>query len=169
LIVLSVWTIPLLVDRNTTEGEGKMGKKGKERRNYTKEFKAEAVGLAEKREKPADRIALDLGVNGNMLRRRIRQARETKGTGVRSNGVATFPGHGRPRDEELAHLRKEVKSLREANEILKKRRSSSRKRSPGNGVPVHESESGAVRHQGDGRSIWGKPQRLLPVATGRGI
>jgi transposase-like protein len=32
----------------------------------------------------------------------------------------SFPGRGRPRDEELARLRKEVKSLREANEILKK-------------------------------------------------
>jgi transposase len=34
--------------------------------------------------------------------------------------VRVFPGHGRPRDEELTRLRKEVKSLREANEILKK-------------------------------------------------
>jgi transposase-like protein len=92
-----------------------MGKKNKERRVYTKEFKAEAVGLAEKREKPVSRIAEDLGVNENMLRRWIQQARETAGT-----GVPPFPGHGRPRDAELARLRKENKSLREANEILKK-------------------------------------------------
>jgi transposase len=76
-----------------------MGKKNKERRVYTKEFKAEAVGLAEKREKPVSRIAEDLGVNGNMLRRWMQQAREPVGTGVRGNGVATFPGHGRLRDE----------------------------------------------------------------------
>jgi hypothetical protein len=34
-------------------------------------------------------------------------------------GVCGLPGHGRPQDEELTRLRKEVKSLREANEILK--------------------------------------------------
>jgi hypothetical protein len=35
-------------------------------------------------------------------------------------GLPPFPGHGRPRDEELTRLRKEVKALRAANEILKK-------------------------------------------------
>jgi transposase-like protein len=44
-----------------------MGKKGTERRVYTKEFKAEAVALAEKREKPVSQIASDLGINENML------------------------------------------------------------------------------------------------------
>jgi transposase-like protein len=46
-----------------------MGKKGKERRNYSREFKAEAVALAEKREKPISQIARDLGVNESVLRR----------------------------------------------------------------------------------------------------
>jgi transposase-like protein len=36
------------------------------------------------------------------------------------SGLPPFPGHGRPRDEELTRLRKENKVLREANEILKK-------------------------------------------------
>jgi transposase-like protein len=40
-----------------------MGKKGTERRVYTKEFKAEAVALAAKKEKPVSPVALDLGVN----------------------------------------------------------------------------------------------------------
>ena len=92
-----------------------MKKKGTERRVYTKEFKAEAVALAEKREKPVSQIAVDLGINENMLRRWMQQSREEAVSGVRA-----FPGHGRPRDAELARLRKEVKSLREANEILKK-------------------------------------------------
>ena len=92
-----------------------MGKKSTERRVYTKEFKAEAVALAEKREKPASQIAKALGVNEGMLYRWIQQARGATGT-----GMPAFPGHGRPRDEELARLRKEVKALREANEILKK-------------------------------------------------
>jgi transposase len=92
-----------------------MGKDVKERRNYSKEFKAEAVALAGKKEMPVSRIALDLGINENMLHRWIQQAREA-GEG----GLPPFPGHGRARDTELARLRKENKVLREANEILKK-------------------------------------------------
>ena len=92
-----------------------MGKKGSERRVHTKEFKAEAVGLAEKREKPISQIAVDLGLNESVLRRWMHEAREERET-----GRTAFPGHGRPRDEELTRLRKENKSLREANEILKK-------------------------------------------------
>jgi transposase-like protein len=92
-----------------------MKKKGAERRVYTKEFKSEAVALAEKREKPISQTAKDLGVNENMLRRWMQQSRQTAGSGAQA-----FPGHGRPRDAELARLRKENKSLRDANEILKK-------------------------------------------------
>jgi transposase-like protein len=92
-----------------------MGKKETERRVHAKEFKAEAVALAEKREKPIAKIAEDLGLNESMLRRWMHEAVEAAGTGIRA-----FPGHGRPKDEELARLRKENKSLRAANEILKK-------------------------------------------------
>jgi transposase len=84
-------------------------KKGMERRNYLKEFKAEAAALAEKREKPISQIADDLGVNESVLRRWMQQAREAA-----QGGLSAFPGHGRPRDEELTRLRKEVKALREA-------------------------------------------------------
>ena len=92
-----------------------MGKQDKKRRVYTREFKAEVAALAEKREKPVRQIAQDLGINENQLYRWIQQAREAGGT-----GLPPFPGHGRPRDEELSRLRKENKVLREANEILKK-------------------------------------------------
>jgi len=92
-----------------------MKKKGTKRRVYPEEFKAEAVALAEKREKPISQIAFDLGINENMLRRWMQRMREPADKGVRA-----FPGHGRPRDAELARLRKEVRALREANEILKK-------------------------------------------------
>ena len=92
-----------------------MKKKGTERRVYTQEFKAEAAALAEKREKPISQIAVDLGINENMLRRWMQHAHEAADSGLRA-----FPGHGRPRDAELARLRKENKALREANEILKK-------------------------------------------------
>jgi len=92
-----------------------MGKKVTERRVHTKEFKAEAVALAEKKEKPVSLIAVDLGINENMLRRWVQASRESAGSGLQA-----FPGHGRPKDAELARLRKENKALREANEILKK-------------------------------------------------
>ena len=92
-----------------------MKKNGSQRRVYSKEFKLEAVALAQKREKSVSQIAADLGINENMLRRWIQTSGQTAG-----GGLQTFPGHGRPRDEELARLRKENKVLREANEILKK-------------------------------------------------
>jgi transposase-like protein len=50
-----------------------------------------------------------------MLHRWMQASRESA-----RSGLQAFPGHGRPRDEGLSRLRKEVKSLREANEILKK-------------------------------------------------
>jgi transposase len=95
--------------------EEKMGKRNAQRRVYTKEFKAEAVALAEKKEKPVSQIAKNLGINENMLRRWMQVSRESAGSGLQA-----FPGHGRPKDAELARLRKENKLLREANEILKK-------------------------------------------------
>jgi transposase len=91
-----------------------MGKKKPERRVFTKEFKLEAVALAKKGEKPISHIAKDLGLNENVLYRWVHQAQES------GNGIQVFPGRGKPRDEELVRLRKEVKSLRAANEILKK-------------------------------------------------
>jgi transposase-like protein len=55
-----------------------MGTKDKERRVYPKDFKAEAAALAEKHEKPVRQAAADLGINGNMLHRWIRQPREAQ-------------------------------------------------------------------------------------------
>jgi transposase len=92
-----------------------MSKKSTERRVHTKEFKTEAVALAERREKPIAQVAVDLGLNESVLRRWMHEAGEAAGTSIRA-----FPGHGRPKDVELARLRKGNKSLREANEILKK-------------------------------------------------
>jgi transposase len=71
-----------------------MGTKDKERRVYPAEFKAEAVALAEKREKPIRQVAEDLGINENMLHRWIQQDRDAGGS-----GLPPFPGHGRLRNE----------------------------------------------------------------------
>ena len=66
-----------------------MKKKETERRVYTKEFKAEVVALAQKREKPVSQIAADLGLNESVLRRWMQEARE-----ARETGRTAFPGHG---------------------------------------------------------------------------
>ena len=92
-----------------------MGKQSAPRREHTREFKAEAAALAEKREKPISRVALDLGLNESVLRRWMQEVRAATQT-----GACAFVGRGRPCDEEPARLRKEVKALRSANEILKK-------------------------------------------------
>jgi len=116
---LMVWSKPypvyIKISKKYYVRRGKMAKKNNERRSYTKEFKTEAVVLAEKKEKPISQVAKDLGLNENVLRRWIAQTRESAGTGINM-----FPGHGRARDAELIRLRKENKALRNANEILKK-------------------------------------------------
>jgi transposase-like protein len=86
-----------------------MGKTEKTRRVYPKEFKAGAVTLAEKREKPVIQVARDLAISDTVLHRWMQVAREAKG-----EGVQPVPGQGRPRDEELARLRKENKALKTA-------------------------------------------------------
>ena len=66
-----------------------MGKKGTERRVCTKEFKAEAAALAEKKEKPVSRIAAGLGINESMLRRRVQASRESAASGLQAFPQAT--------------------------------------------------------------------------------
>ena len=83
-----------------------MAKKNNERRSYTKEFKTEAVALAEKKDKPISQVAKDLGLNENVLRRWIHQTKGAEGTNIN-----VFPGHGRARDAELIRLRKENSDL----------------------------------------------------------
>jgi transposase len=86
-----------------------------ERRTFTKEFKANAVELAERGDRSIPEIAQELGIAVNRIYRWRKQKQEAE-----AGGVKAFPGHGNPRDEELDRLRKENARLREANEILKK-------------------------------------------------
>ena len=82
------------------------------RKQYTKEFKLEALKLAE--QIGVLRAAKDLGVGKSQLYR-WREA-------ARSEGGDAFRGHGRltERDEELRRLRQEVKTLKMERDILKK-------------------------------------------------
>jgi transposase len=66
-----------------------MKKKSAERRVYTKEFKAEAVSLAKKREKPINQIAAELEISEKILYRWMQVSRGSAGS-----GLPAFPGHG---------------------------------------------------------------------------
>ncbi len=84
------------------------------RRQYTREFKEQAVQLTYTSGKPVSAIASDLGINSNMLHRWRREEQASRG------GVIAFPGHGQTRDEELMQLRKALKQAELERDILKK-------------------------------------------------
>ena len=81
------------------------------RRKYSTEFKIEAVKLAELSDNTSQ-TARELGINAGMIRRWKQRFVE--------DGKRAFPGHGNPRDEELAKLRKELRRVKEENIVLKK-------------------------------------------------
>jgi transposase len=84
------------------------------RKNYTAEFKQEAVRLVTEQGYSMSQAARNLDININMLRRWKHQINE--------QGQDAFPGKGRllPEQEELYRLREENKRLRMEREILKK-------------------------------------------------
>jgi len=84
-------------------------------RKYTREFKESAVELYQSSGKTMKEVAYDLGIHSENLRRWLKESEEGKISNIR-----VFPGHGNPRDEELARLQKENADLKETNEILKK-------------------------------------------------
>jgi len=87
---------------------------GKKRRQYTKEFKIEAVRLIIEEGRPISEVARELGTAQSLLHRWEKKSEEGK--------IDPFPGQGRlsPEDEELRRLRRENKRLRMEHEILKK-------------------------------------------------
>jgi transposase len=88
-----------------------MGRK----RTFTKEFKESAVELYQSSDRTAKDIAAELGIDRSCLSNWIRESKESK-----TGNLKAFPGRGKPRDEELAMLRKRVADIEEINEILKK-------------------------------------------------
>lgn len=83
-----------------------------DRRNYTEEFKREAVRLMESSGKPVAQIARDLGINDNNLYR-------WRGVYGHQNPLAVN-GSQTEIETELKRLRREVEVLRQERDILKK-------------------------------------------------
>jgi len=88
------------------------------RRDYSAEFKANAVRLVKAGGKQVAVLARELNVSRQLLYSWVRQADQRKGKPLSD----VFPGHGnRTADQkELDQLRREVARLRVDNEILKK-------------------------------------------------
>jgi len=88
----------------------------KRRKQFTREFKVEAVRLLEEGQKPGAELARELGIKRNQLYKWKEEIARHKGE--------AFPGSGRraagSEVSELARLKKEVARLQEENDILKK-------------------------------------------------
>ncbi|HMK64820.1 MAG TPA: transposase [Thermodesulfobacteriota bacterium] len=85
-----------------------------ERKQYTREFKNEAVRLITEQGYKTSEAARNLGVHPSVLNRWKSQ--------LAQEGEKAFPGKGRlsPEKEELQKLRKEVQRLKMERDILKK-------------------------------------------------
>ena len=83
------------------------------RRQYTREFKIEAVRMLNSGRSGRE-IEDELGIGKGVVYRWRRQLEEE------GDGIRAFPGNGNPRDEELARLRKELREVKEERDILRK-------------------------------------------------
>lgn len=82
-----------------------------QRRRHSPEYKQEAVRLVQQSDTPVSEIARNLGINDNMLRKWVKQATETS--------QRAFPGHGNPRDEEVARLQRELRQVKKERDFLR--------------------------------------------------
>ena len=84
-------------------------------KDYSPEFKREAVRMMESAGRTASEIAMELGLRRNQLYKWKDQ--------LENKGDKAFTGRGRPRkgaETEISRLKRENDRLREENEILKK-------------------------------------------------
>lgn len=86
----------------------------KARKTYSREFKLEAVRLAETSDKSMAQIEQDLGIGEGCIRQWKRK--------LAANGESAFPGHGNlpPDQERLRQLERELEIVRQERDILKK-------------------------------------------------
>lgn len=81
------------------------------RMRYSPEYKREIVELVRQSKSSSRQIALEVGINSNMLARWVREAE--------SEGGKAFPGGGTPRDAELARLKRELARITKERDFLK--------------------------------------------------
>lgn len=81
------------------------------RKRYSPEYKREIVELVRRSKSSCRQVALEVGINPNMLTRWIREA-------AAGDGKA-FPGGGTPRDEEVARLKRELSHVTKERDFLR--------------------------------------------------
>lgn len=88
------------------------------RRQFTREFKLEAVRMLTSGERKAEELARDLGVRVDLLRGWKKQAEGR--AGLKADDV--FPGNGKltSKDEEIRALRRELEEVKQERDFLKK-------------------------------------------------
>ena len=81
------------------------------RRKFTAEYKREAVAMLETSGVAVSQIAADLGIGANILGRWRREVRQVP--------KQAFVGNGRPRDEEVGQLRRELARVTKERDFLR--------------------------------------------------
>jgi transposase len=87
---------------------------GRRHRRYDKQFKLDALRMVSESDRSLTSIARDLGIHPNLLYKWRDQ--------FEADPDNAFPGEGKlkPEDEALRKLRREVETLKEERDILKK-------------------------------------------------
>jgi len=81
------------------------------RKRYSPEYKREVVELVRRSKTSCRQVALEVGINPNMLTRWVREAE--------AEGDKAFPGGGTPRDEEVARLKRELLRVTKERDFLR--------------------------------------------------
>jgi len=81
------------------------------RRKYSSEFKRGAIEQACQPDVSCVQVARELGINANLLSRWKREAKV--------EGRHAFGGSGKPRDEEVAALKRELARIRKERDFLR--------------------------------------------------
>ena len=91
---------------------------GAKRRQFTREFKLEAVRLVSESDQSLPEIARELGIRADILRRWVEEAASRTGL---EDGLL-FPGNGQPAgpEAEIRRLRRELELVRQERDFLKK-------------------------------------------------
>lgn len=90
----------------------------KTRRQFTSEFKIEAVRLVTDGGRSVAQVARELGIRPDMLRNWKRQAEGR--AGLATNDVFPGSGHQPSQEDELRRLQRENERLRQERDFLKK-------------------------------------------------